>query len=324
MARRRQRLRVLAEHVVAGSPTSDAAASAGVGVLREAAGSWAEYCADPPLTVTSRQNTPLPKPNSFGVTTSLPGLGILPKKVYTVDAAREALALDGAVVLGGLPTELEGDQAYFDSASALPRQLFGDELLAASTASSVGTVGEEVQSDMRAKWNTSQVQFPPWEPGAPHTDGVKSWGDYCPPYFFLFFSHQCETGGENGLLDTAGLLDYMAEDAELAPTLELLRTVPIDPTPFLDAVRRCYPHNCPLCCVRYTLVLPRLPQLLCFVAGLYGARAGVHRASDTGVQPQCLNADGSIRNRTANALLRSARISFHCCGFHLHTSVNLR
>ena len=98
------------------------------------------------------------------------------------------------------------------------------------------------------------MQFPPWEPGAPHTDGVKSWGDYCPPYFFLFFSHQCETGGENGLLDTAGLLDYMAEDPELAPTLELLRTVPIDPTPFLDAVRRRYPYILP-CVLTCTLHL---------------------------------------------------------------------
>ena len=90
---------------------------------------------------------------------------------------------------------------------------------------------------MRSNWNTSAVQFPPWEPGAPHTDGVKSWGDYCPPYFFLLFSHQCDAGGENGLLDTSGLLEYMEDDPELAPTVELLRRVPIDPTPFVDEVQ---------------------------------------------------------------------------------------
>ena len=79
--------------------------------------------------LTTRDNTPLPAVNSFGVSTILPGFGVLPKKVQTFAEARERLLTDGAVILSGLSTELGGMQAYRDTAEALPSNLWGASLL---------------------------------------------------------------------------------------------------------------------------------------------------------------------------------------------------
>ena len=64
------------------------------------------------------------------VSSVVPGFGVLPKKVFTVEAARAALEHDGAVVLAGLETALHGKDAFKDTALQLPHQLFGDRLLA--------------------------------------------------------------------------------------------------------------------------------------------------------------------------------------------------
>jgi len=54
--------------------------------------------------ISTRANTPLPAVNSFGVSTVLPGYGILPKKVRTAAEALECVNRDGAVILTGLGT----------------------------------------------------------------------------------------------------------------------------------------------------------------------------------------------------------------------------
>jgi hypothetical protein len=79
--------------------------------------------------LTTRDNTPLPALNSFGVSTVLPGFGVLPKKVTDFAQARDLLRRDGAVILSGLTTELGGMHAFRDTAESLPGRLFGDELL---------------------------------------------------------------------------------------------------------------------------------------------------------------------------------------------------
>ena len=57
---------------------------------------------DPLFAISTRENTPLPPVNRFGVSSVLPGFGILPKKVFTAEEARTALDQDGAVILAGL------------------------------------------------------------------------------------------------------------------------------------------------------------------------------------------------------------------------------
>ena len=109
-----------------------------------ARGSFANY------NVSTRDNTPVPKLNGFGVSSVLPGLGILPRKVRTVEEAVVRLQSDGAVVLTGLSTasvvdagrvadprgaeqftQLRGDERFHDAALSLPAELFGDSLLPA-------------------------------------------------------------------------------------------------------------------------------------------------------------------------------------------------
>ena len=84
------------------------------------------------LTQTWRvpgDNTPLPLTNHFGVSTVLPGYGILPRKVRTTEEALDRLYSDGAVILTGLTTGIGGLQAYRDAAAELPGRIFGDRLL---------------------------------------------------------------------------------------------------------------------------------------------------------------------------------------------------
>ena len=60
--------------------------------------------AHPHSGISTRANTPVPAVNSFGVSTVLPGYGILPKKVRTPQEAYECVKRDGAVILTGLTT----------------------------------------------------------------------------------------------------------------------------------------------------------------------------------------------------------------------------
>jgi hypothetical protein len=188
-----------------------------------ARGSFSEY------SVSTRDNTPVPEPNAFGVTSFLPGLGILPRKVRTAEEAVARLASDGAVILTGLRTagvvdatrqadprgagqftELSGEEPFHDAALGLPRALFGDSLLAMTDPVSVGIShrpdAEERKRFLREHWGSrAGSALPPWEPNCAHTDG-EGYGERFPPYLFLLFGHQSADGGENALVDSLGTL----------------------------------------------------------------------------------------------------------------------
>lgn len=192
-------------------------------------------------TISTRDGAPLPVVNRFGVSAVKPGFGVVPKKVFGATAeAAECLRRDGAVIVCGLPTDLGADPAaaFEDTARRLPAMLFGSRLLAATEPRPVGTDDEGERQRLRERWGDRSIQFAPWDPDTFHTDGVKSWGDYCPPYFFLFFADQSPEGGENALLDTNFLVDSMSRAKESPPAAaaaaQLLSTVPIDPTPVDD------------------------------------------------------------------------------------------
>eukprot|EP01046_Picozoa_sp_COSAG06_P025911 COSAG06_NODE_2201_length_7352_cov_18.385771_7_plen_121_part_00 len=86
------------EHQPLGHAPSGSAAAAVSAALRatpgayersgqsRARGSFSEY------SVSTRDNTPVPEPNAFGVTSFLPRLGILPRKVRTAEEAVARLA----------------------------------------------------------------------------------------------------------------------------------------------------------------------------------------------------------------------------------------
>jgi hypothetical protein len=185
--------------------------SAGVGV--SAGGRSSRY------GMSTRDNTPVPETNSFGVSTVIPGLGILPRKVRTAAEAAERVRSDGAVILTGLSSAIEGGDAFFDVASSLPQEIFGEELLAATPPVSVGIPHKSNAEEMRAyyteNWGTEiESALPPWEPNCAHTDG-EAYGDRFPPYLFLLFAHQSADGGENALVDSYGVVDAMARDPGL-------------------------------------------------------------------------------------------------------------
>jgi hypothetical protein len=205
--------------------------------------------------VSTRDNTPAPPTNSFGVSSVLPGLGILPRKVHTVEEAVERLRSDGAVILTGLHTdgivdrrrqddprgaeqftELRGNEPYHDTALALPHGLFGDALLAMTDPVSVGITHRPDATQRKAflheHWGSrAGSALPPWEPNCAHTDG-EGYGERYPPYLFLLFGHQSEDGGENAIVDSYGLIDAMEHDPELAETVAALKRVPVDQTQY--------------------------------------------------------------------------------------------
>ena len=170
--------------------------------------------------LSTRDNTPVPPTNTFGVSSVIPGLGILPKKVRTMAEAAECVRRDGAVILTGLPTAMElPEEAYFDAALSLPKDLFGDSLIAATPPVAVGIRHKQDAAEMKEfysqHWGEEiATALPPWEPNCPHTDG-EAYGDRFPPYLFLLFGHQSEDGGENALVDSYGVVDAMANDPAL-------------------------------------------------------------------------------------------------------------
>jgi hypothetical protein len=240
------RFREIASHLspaaAAGEAVATDATAPGVasGLLRSHAGTNAREreFEQAQYYTTTRDNTPQPHVNSFGVSTVLPGLGVLPKKVYSVAEARECLREDGAVILAGLHTELSGTEAYRDTALALPGQLFGEQLLAVGEPTVVGagpfnpdTASGEEKEWYRQNWGAKEaVEFPPWHPNVAHNDGQPH-SDFVPPYFALVFVNQAGDGGDNALVSVDGVLSGMAEDPQLAPLAELLDKVPVDPRP---------------------------------------------------------------------------------------------
>jgi hypothetical protein len=183
--------------------------------------------------MSTRHNTPLPETNLFGVSTIEPGFGILPKKVRAEAEALQCLRRDGAVILAGLTTELEGMDAYRDTAYELPTRLFGDDLLAMAQPVSVGIPNkpntEEMKAYYRQHWGEKVGIIPPWGPNCAHTDG-EAYGDRFPPYLFLLFAHQCAEGGDNALVDSKFLLEEL--ERELPDVAQRLRTVPVDQTQY--------------------------------------------------------------------------------------------
>ena len=189
--------------------------------------------------LTTRGNTPLPAVNSSGVSTVLPGYGVLPRKVATPEEACERLRQDGAVILTGLRTELRGTRAFQDAAAALPGRVFGSRLLGSNGYGAlVGIVGsmnlegrdaEPVREFYRQHWGEEVAAFPPWEPNCAHTDG-DALGDLYPSHTCLLFAHQCAEGGENAIVDGSFVLSEMAhaDHPELREAARLLRAVPID------------------------------------------------------------------------------------------------
>ena len=185
--------------------------SAGIGV--SAGGRSSRY------GLSTRDNTPVPSTNSFGVPTVIPGLGILPRKVRTAAEAAERVRSDGAVILTGLSSAAGGGDAFFDVASSLPQEIFGEQLLAATPPVSVGIPHKSNAAEMRAYYTENwgkeiESALPPWEPNCAHTDG-EAYGDRFPPYLFLLFAHQSADGGENALVDSYGVVDAMARDPGL-------------------------------------------------------------------------------------------------------------
>ncbi len=193
--------------------------------------------ANPRYGMSTRDNTPLPAVNSFGVSSVLPGYGILPKKVRTASEALECVRRDGAVILTGLTTELSGLEAYKDTALALPKQIFGDELLSVAPPAGVGIRNKEDAEAMMAKykanWGKPTEVIPPWGPNCAHTDG-EAYGDRFPPYLFLLFAHASDEGGENAIVNSQFVVEEMERsgDPHLMETAELLRRVPVDQTQY--------------------------------------------------------------------------------------------
>ena len=205
--------------------------------------------------MSTRDNTPVPTPNGFGVSSVLPGLGILPRKVRTAEEAVARLKSDGAVILTGLSTagvvdvdraaeprgaeqftELRGDEPFHDTALLLPEALFGDDLLAMTDPVSVGIVhrpnAEERKKFLRENWGSrAGGALPPWEPNCAHTDG-EGYGERYPPYLFLLFGHQSKDGGENALVDSHALIVAMEHDPSLAATVAAVKRVPVDQTQY--------------------------------------------------------------------------------------------
>lgn len=162
--------------------------------------------------MSTRDNTPLPLVNSFGVSSVLPGYGILPKKVRTAAEALECVRRDGAVILTGLTTELSGLEAFKDTALSLPGELFGDELLSVAPPAGVGIRNKEDADEMMARykqnWGKPVEVIPPWGPNCAHTDG-EAYGDRFPPYLFLLFAHASDEGGENAIVSSQFVVEEM-------------------------------------------------------------------------------------------------------------------
>ena len=239
-------LRALAQHVAATAAELPPAAAPPVGVgehpLSAKRGAHlvartdvTEPDAHPHSAISTRDNTPVPLVNSFGVSSVLPGYGVLPKKVTTAAEAAECVRRDGACILTGVQTALSGLDAFKDAALDLPGQLFGERLIATAPPASVGLAGKDNAAEMRAfyteNWGKPVAAIPPWGPNCAHTDG-EAYGDRFPPYLFLLFAHQSAEGGENAIVSSQFVVEEMARsgDAELERAAALLRTVPVEQT----------------------------------------------------------------------------------------------
>ena len=201
---------------------------------------------DPLFAISTRDNTPLPPTNRFGVSSVLPGFGIMPKKVFTAEEAREALDRDGAVILAGLETAHEGLEAYMDAAFDLPENVFGDKLLAASPLGLVGVYGKDGAQELKDYYTENWTEKPdeppadhgatgkgpvwtgihPWVPNCAHTDSSTIASSA--PYFFILFAADCEQGGENAIVDSKFVVEEMARTPALAEHAARLRRVPVD------------------------------------------------------------------------------------------------
>lgn len=199
---------------------------------------------EPLFAISTRENTPLPPVNRFGVSSVIPGFGILPKKVFTAEEARTAL--DGAVILAGLETAHGGLEAYMDAAFDLPERLFGDKLLVASPVGLVGVYGKDGAQELKHYYNEHWTQKPddppadhgatgkgpvwtgihPWTPNCAHTDS--STIESSAPYFFILFAAECDQGGENAIVDSKFVVEEMARTPALADEAARLRRVPVD------------------------------------------------------------------------------------------------
>lgn len=192
--------------------------------------------AHPHSGISTRANTPVPAVNSFGVSTVLPGYGILPKKVRTTAEALECVNRDGAVILTGLGTsDPTGAESFKDTALELPAQIFGDGLLAMAPPVSVGIGNKpdtkEHKQYLRENWGKPVGPIMPWGPNCAHTDG-EAYGDRYPSHLFLLFAHQSDQGGENAIVNSQYVIEEMARsgDPHLVRTAEMLKTVPVDQT----------------------------------------------------------------------------------------------
>lgn len=201
---------------------------------------------DPLFAISTRENTPLPSVNRFGVSSVIPGFGIMPKKVFTAEEARMALDHDGAVIIGGLETAHDGLETYMDAAFDLPEWLFGDQLLAASPVGMVGVYGKDGAQELKDYYTENWTKKPdhppadhgatgkgpvwtgihPWTPNCAHTDS--STIESSAPYFFILFAEDCDQGGENAIVDSKFVVEEMARTPALADEAARLRWVPVD------------------------------------------------------------------------------------------------
>jgi hypothetical protein len=187
--------------------------------------------------ISTRDNTPLPAVNSFGVSTVIPGYGILPKKVRTPQEAYECVKRDGAVILTGLTTEWSGADAYKDRALDLPEQIFGADWIASAPPAGIGITNrpdaDEQIAKYKANWGKPTEAIGPWDPNCAHTDG-EAYGDRFPPYLFLLNVHQSAEGGENAIVNSNFVVEEMERsgDPHLVKTAQMLRTVPVDQTQY--------------------------------------------------------------------------------------------
>lgn len=193
--------------------------------------------ADEHYGISTRDNTPLPPVNSFGVSSVVPGYGILPKKVRSPEEARECVRRDGAVILTGLQTELSGQDAFKDRAVDLPQRIFGADWICSAPPAGIGITNksnaEELVIKYKENWGKPTEVIPPWGPNCAHTDG-EAYGDRFPPYLFLLNVHQSTEGGENAIVSSSFVVEEMERsgDPRLVETARLLRTVPVDQTQY--------------------------------------------------------------------------------------------
>jgi TfdA family taurine catabolism dioxygenase TauD len=154
----------------------------------------------------------------------LSSASFVPRRVAGAREAGQALAAEGAVIVGGLPDEA--------AAVAFGRQVMGEKAVRIGTqfqatkahnAREAMKVAEQPADSRGRKRNFGTTE----ERMVAHNDGF-AFGDFAPDHLFLWCERPAGIGGDSFLIDTKRLLDLLAAEPEAAALADFCQSVAID------------------------------------------------------------------------------------------------